>query len=95
MARTRRLVIDLLKPHESPTRDFASQIADLDGVSGANAVLIETDKDVQNVKITAEGDDVRYEAVEDVVTQLGGTIHSVDEVACGDVLVEESRTPQD
>ena len=36
-----------------------------------------------------------YEAVEATIDELGGNVHSIDQVACGDHLIEESETPQD
>lgn len=95
MAQIRQLVIDLLKPHDPPTLEFARELADIDGVDGVNAVLVEIDEDVENIKLTIEGDDVDFENIESTLERLGGTIHSVDQVACGNRLVEESETPQD
>ncbi|WP_440010042.1 DUF211 domain-containing protein [Halomicrococcus sp. SG-WS-1] len=95
MVETKRLVLDILKPHEPGLLEFSEVIARCEGVSGANVVLLETDREVQNVKVTVEGDDIDSSAVEEEIDGLGGTVHSFDEVACGEVLVEESETPQD
>ncbi|WP_335999060.1 DUF211 domain-containing protein [Halorientalis halophila] len=95
MAATRRLVIDVLKPHDPPLLEFTDHLAELESVEGATASLIELDREVQNVKVTVEGADLRFEAVEDAVDELGGTIHSVDQVACGDRAIEDRRTLQD
>jgi hypothetical protein len=95
MAPIRRVVLDLLKPYEPPTADLASEIADLEGVGGVNAKLVETDKEVQNLKLTVEGDHIDADHLESVVRDLGATIHSVDEVVAGEYVVEESETPQD
>ena len=91
----RRVVLDLLKPHDPTTLEFARRIADADGVRGVNATVIEVDAEVENVKLTVEGDAIDFDAVEAVVAELGGSLHSVDQVACGERLVEESETPQD
>ncbi|MDS0301042.1 DUF211 domain-containing protein [Halogeometricum sp. S1BR25-6] len=95
MANVRRLVLDLLKPHEPDVVTFAESVAGCDGVAGVNVVLMETDKEVQNVKLTIEGDSIPVDAVHDTVEDLGGTVHSIDEVVCGEFIVEESKTPQD
>lgn len=95
MVDVRRLVLDLLKPHEPDVVTFAESVAGCEGVAGVNVVLVETDKEVQNVKLTIEGDSVPVDAVHDTVEDLGGTVHSIDEVVCGDIVVEESKTPQD
>ena len=95
MAPIRRLVLDLLKPHRPTSIEFARRISDLDGVTGVNAVLVEVDEEVQNLKLTVEGEAVDFEAVEETIDELGGSVHSIDQVACGDHLIEESETPQD
>ena len=95
MVQIRRLVVDVLKPHEPPTLTFTQQVAEAESVAGINATLIELDKEVQNVKLTIEGESIEYDAVEAVIEDAGGTIHSVDQVACGEYIVEDAPTPQD
>ncbi|MFT4922763.1 MAG: hypothetical protein ACI8XM_001982 [Haloarculaceae archaeon] len=95
MASVRRLVIDVLKPHDPPLLAFTEHLSDLDCVEGATTSLIELDQEVQNVKVTLEGGDLTFETVEDAVEGLGGTVHSVDVVACGEHVVEDQPTLQD
>ena len=90
MTPVRRLVLDLLKPHDPDVVTFAESVADCEGVSGVNIVLVETDNEVQNVKLTIEGDSIPVDRVHETVEDLGGTVHSIDEVVCGDILLEES-----
>lgn len=89
------MVLDLLKPHRPSMLIFAQEVADLEGVDGVNATLVEIDEMVQNVKLTIQGHGIDFDEVLEVLEDLGGSVHSVDEVVCGEVLVEESRTPQD
>lgn len=95
MPPVRRLVIDVLKPHDPPLLEFADHLAALDSVGGVTATLIELDQEVQNVKLTFEGEDVSFDAIEAAIGGLGATVHSVDEVACGDYIVVDRDTPQD
>jgi hypothetical protein len=95
MPPVRRLVVDVLKPHEPPLLSFTEVVGDADSVEGVCASLIELDSEVQNVKLTLEGSDVDFEAIEATITELGGTVHSVDQVVVGEYVVEDSRTPQD
>ena len=88
-------MLDLLKPHDPDVVTFAESVADCDGIAGVNVVLIETDKEVQNVKMTIEGDSIPVDTVHDTVDDLGGTVHSIDEVICGEIIIEASKTPQD
>jgi hypothetical protein len=84
MAPIRRLVLDVLKPGEVATVSFAREVADVGGVDAAAADLVETDREVQNIVLIVEGPDVDYDAVVGHVEDLGGTLHSVDEVVCGE-----------
>ncbi|MFB6129893.1 MAG: DUF211 domain-containing protein [Salinigranum sp.] len=95
MQPVRRLVVDLLKPHDPRTVEFTRALADVDGVEALNATLIETDREVQNLKLTVEGTDVDYEGLEETVRDLGGSVHSVDQVVVGEYLLEAQGTPQD
>jgi len=91
----RRLVLDVLKPHKPSMTAFASEIASVATVEAVNVALVETDDKVQNIKLTVEGDDVDTEDIESEVKGLGGSVHSVDEVAVGERIVEERPTPQE
>ena len=95
MATVRRLVVDVLKPHDPPLLDFTEQIATLECVDGVSSSLIELDQEVQNVKLTVEGEALDFEAIKSGIEELSGTVHSVDQVACGERVVEDRPTPQD
>jgi hypothetical protein len=95
MTNVRRVVIDVLKPHSPPLLDFTRQVADIECVEGVSSSLIELDQEVQNVKLTFEGDDLDFETIRGRVEELSGTVHSVDQVSCGEYVVEERRTHQD
>jgi hypothetical protein len=95
MAPIQRLVVDVLKPHDPSLVTFTEELADTACVDALTTSLIELDQEVQNVKLTVEGDDIDVDAVTDGIEDLGGTVHSVDEVSCGTHVVEARRTPQD
>ncbi len=94
MAPIKRLVIDILKPYEPSSIEFAQKLSELPGVKGVNATLLETDNEVQNIKLTIEGKKIDHEEVTREIESLGGSVHSIDQIVCGD-LVEEIETPQD
>jgi hypothetical protein len=95
MAPVRRLVVDVLKPHDPSLLEFAKRVGDVEGVEGVSASLIELDNEVQNVKLTFEGETLDFDDIEAAVERLGGTVHSVDQVACGERVVEDRPTHQD
>lgn len=94
MTQIRRLVIDVLKPHQPSLVELSTELAEMQGVEGVNSSLLEVDEDVKNVKITLEGV-IDFEAVKEMIDEKAASIHSVDEVAAGEKLVEKVGTPQD
>lgn len=95
MGRIRRLVLDTLKPHEPSIIDLADQLSDLDGISAVNISIYEMDRKVENAKITIEGEDVRFEIISELIEEMGGAIHSVDEVVAGRHIIDDAETLQD
>lgn len=85
----RRLVLDILKPHEPRIVEFTKEIGEIDGVDGITANLMEIDEDVRTVRIALEGDELDLDVIEAKVNDLGGSIHSIDEVSYGKVIVED------
>ncbi len=75
--------------------EYAKALSELKDISGVNLSLYEVDQQTENIKITIEGDDLNYELIKEVIEELGGVIHSIDEIAAGRRLVEEVETLQD
>ena len=95
MGNLRRLVLDVLKPLDPSIVTLVQLLADLEGVDGANISIYEIDRRVENAKITIEGHDLRNDDIVGVIEENGGSVHSIDEVAAGRVLIEDVITPQD
>ena len=94
MTQIRRLVLDVLKPREPEMTEFTEEISEMECVDGINSSLIEVDEKVRNVKVTVEGE-IDEQKLRDKIEDIGASIHSIDEVAAGEKLVEESKTLQD
>jgi uncharacterized protein len=95
IGKIRRLVIDALKPMEPNIIELAKVISLKDGVSAVNISMVEIDLKVENAKITIEGDDINYEEIRDLIEDMGGSIHSIDEVVAGKMIIDDSATLQD
>lgn len=91
----RRIVLDVLKPHEPNIVDMAQEVADMEGVDGVNITLYEIDHHVENAKITVEGSSLEYEELKSLLERNGAAIHSIDEVAAGKSIIEDVVTHQD
>lgn len=95
MAGIRRLVLDVLKPHEPSNIILAKVLSELEFVDGVNLSLYEIDQNTENVKITIVGDNMDFEEIKRTIERLGGVIHSVDEIVAGKKIVETVITEQD
>ena len=91
----RRLVLDVLKPHNPSVVELSEALSYLKGVEGVNVIIYEIDQQVENAKVIVAGSSIDFESIEKKLGELGATIHSVDEVAAGKRIVEKVKTPQD
>ncbi|ADT84860.1 MULTISPECIES: DUF211 domain-containing protein [Thermococcus] len=91
----RLLVLDVLKPHQPMVTELALGLSEIRGVEGVNITLVEIDKETENIKITIVGDNLDYDEIVRTIEEFGGVVHSIDMVAAGKRIIEESETPQD
>lgn len=95
MANIRRLVLDVLKPHEPNIVKLSQSLSDLNGVDSVNISIYEIDHKVENAKITLEGPNIIYEEVVEFIRGQGAAIHSIDEAVSGKEIIDDAVTPQD
>lgn len=88
----RRIVLDVLKPHEPRMVQFTAQLSDLEGVTGVTSKLVEMDEHVRTVRVAIEGDDLDYDRIVEEVEELSGSVHSIDEVSCGSEIIDDRWT---
>lgn len=95
IGKIRRLVLDTLKPMEPTIIEMAKMISMQEGVSAVNISIAEIDLKVENAKITIEGDDIDYDTMQNIIEDMGGSIHSIDEVVAGKMIIDDAATLQD
>lgn len=88
-------MLDTLKPMEPNIIEMAKNISMLEGVSAVNISIAEIDLKVENAKITVEGDNIIFEELQSIIQELGGSIHSIDEVVAGKMIIDDAATLQD
>jgi len=91
----RRLVLDVLKPHNPSVVELSEALSHLEGVEGVNIIIYKIDKQVENAKVIITGSSIDFKNIEKTLQKMGATVHSVDEVAAGNRIVEDVKTPQD
>ena len=83
----RRIVLDVLKPHQPGIHELAIHLSELQGVEGINITLLEVDAETENVAVTIEGQFL-FDTVKDTLEEWNCSIHSIDQVITGNVVVE-------
>ena len=80
MHHIRRLVLDVLKPHQPNALEFAATLADLGADYRVKLTVLEVDEKTETISLVVEGQDIQFQAIIDTITQLGASMHSIDEV---------------
>ena len=95
MTGIKRIILDVLKPHEPSIIELAQRLSSLEGISGVNISLEEVDAETDSIKITIEGNNISYDLVKKEIDNCGASIHSIDGVSAGIKMIDEVNTPQD
>ena len=91
--RIRRLVLDVLKPHQPRIDVLAVAVAELHGVESVNIIRTETDSSTEGINVTIIGDNLVFEEIQETLRDYGSSIHSVDEVVAGEKIIETVQLP--
>lgn len=76
----KKIVLDVLKPHQPSIPELASRLVACHGVDHVNITLAEIDQNTESIKVQVDGSDVKLDGLRKCIEELGATIHSVDEV---------------
>ncbi|MHA1865877.1 MAG: DUF211 domain-containing protein [Candidatus Heimdallarchaeaceae archaeon] len=93
--RIRRLVLDVLKPHQPRIDVLALDLGKLEGLDSVNIIRTETDRSTEGIIVTMVGQDLDYELIEETLRDYGCSIHSVDEVVVGEQIIDTVRLPEE
>jgi hypothetical protein len=80
MARIRKMVLDVLKPHHPNALTFAATLADLGADYKVKLTVIEVDEKTETISLTLEGKDIQFDGIIESIEQMGASMHSIDEV---------------
>lgn len=80
VTRVRRVVLDVLKPHRPDTLEFARAIAVCGSDLRVSMAVVEVDEQTETAAVTIQGEDIDLARVRAAIEELGGSLHSIDEV---------------
>ncbi|GGM76436.1 hypothetical protein GCM10007108_12950 [Thermogymnomonas acidicola] len=92
----RRVVLDVDKGLIRPTLvELARAIEAVPGVDAVNILVTEMDMETMGTSITVEGEDIDFERLIETIEDTGSAVHSVDEIAVGKRLIENTKKTRD
>ena len=80
MVSVKRIVLDVLKPHQPNALEFCQAIAEVGAGYRVHLIVLEMDENTETLQITIEGNAVDFEAIAAAISDMGGSLHSIDEV---------------
>ena len=80
MASTRKVVLDVLKPHQPNAVDFATALADLSPDYKVRITVVEVDEKTESIIVFLEGENIEFDPVTELIKKMGASVHSIDEV---------------
>lgn len=85
----RRVALDVDKALKVPTlNEIASAINRSPGVRAFNITVTEVDQETMGTSVTVEGEQIDYDALVAAIESSGAVVHSLDQIACGDRIIE-------
>ena len=84
----KRLVIDVLIPHDPGEIVYTEKISELEGTEGITVHVMEVDEKTKTVEMTIEGEALLFEDIKEIIEELGGSVHSIDRVSAGSRIVD-------
>lgn len=80
MVFVKRIVLDVLKPHQPNAVEFSQAIARVGGDYRVRLSVLEMDERTETLQIVVEGNAIDFEGVVSAISDQGGSLHSIDEV---------------
>ena len=80
MVTVKRVVLDVLKPHQPDALEFCRTIASVGDGFRVCLTVIEMDEKTETLELEIEGDSIDLEEIESTITSLGASLHSIDQV---------------
>jgi hypothetical protein len=80
MVAVKRVVLDVLKPHQPNALEFSRSIAVVGADYRVRLTVIEMDENTETLQMVVEGSDIDFEALQASISAMGGSLHSIDEV---------------
>lgn len=80
MVSIKRVVLDVLKPHQPNALVFSQAIAKVGADYQVRLIVLDVDENTESVQVEIRSRAVDFSAVQIAISDMGASIHSIDEV---------------
>lgn len=80
MVTVKRVVLDVLKPHQPDALEFCRAIASVGDGFRVCLTVIEMDEKTETLELEIEGGSIDLGLIESAITGMGASLHSIDQV---------------
>ena len=80
MVFVRKIVLDVLKPHQPNALELSMAIAKEGADYNVRLTVLEVDENTETVQVEVTGSAIDFESVRSTISKLGGSLHSIDGV---------------
>lgn len=80
MIKVKKLILDVLKPHQPNALEFASALAEKGNEIQITLTVTAVDEKTETVVVEIEGSDINFEHITERIKELGASVHSIDKV---------------
>lgn len=80
MVNVKKIVLDVLKPHQPNALEFSRAIAKTGIDYRVHLIVLEMDESTETIQIEISGNAIDFETIQAAIAGMGGSLHSIDEV---------------
>lgn len=80
MVSVKKIVLDVLKPHQPNALEFSSAIAAGGDGYRVRLNVLEVDENTETLQLVVEAEAIDFDRVQSTIESMGGSVHSIDEV---------------
>jgi hypothetical protein len=77
----RRVLIEALKPRETPLVELSQAICSVNGVEECDMVVTDVDVKTETIKLTVRGPNIEYDGIAKIMQEHDMSIKGVDEIS--------------
>jgi hypothetical protein len=80
MVSVKKIVLDVLKPHQPNALEFSQAIAEVGVDYRVRLTVLEMDENTETLQVEVTGNTIDFDAIQLVISNMGASLHSIDEV---------------